>query len=403
MSNNEICRAITKNGTNCNRITTPMCMNYCWQHSKRILNDEDDLGEIITNTKNAVVKKIKNLVNTVEETKVKEDDLREIITNTKNTVVKNIKKVVDAIGETEEKEENKKEEKKDDDKFDTSQIPLQEAVSAETLQKKTLPIDKYEYITLEKIDPKFKLARVGVLRDGSCLFHAIVFLIFYNDYMRLDEQLRKEFVEAIKVNFFNKIASSEWILYASDKWEERAVEIMIERINLYLQHKTPNNNGIFGWFSKMDYTNYIVQIINTLMVQNITFSQFKKELPNSIKQNFPSLSVKESDIEIIIGESIEHAFAEYKKSLNTCSQWVGVEEIYMISKEFGLNIFIFEADGSLYLDECSKYALTNPSILLYNQGSDHWEPVVLINEQTQTLELPPNSDLVQDILEKYGC
>jgi hypothetical protein len=325
-----VCKSITKNGTECNTLTTALCKHHCSQ--------------------------------------------------------------------TEEK-------KSDDDKFAVpTKVPVPEAISAETLEKNKLQPDKYEYITMEKINPKFSFARVGVVEQD--LFHTIAFLQFFNEYNNYDLDTRILFINNMKKNFFSKISSENWIEYVSPEYDYLILKSIIDNINKYLQSITPSTGGLFGWFSTPNYTSQLQSIIDELLQTNVSYKIFRKKLATKIKDNFQELPVHVKTIEIIVGESTENIFSQYKESILKDSTIAGIDEVNMISKEFGINIFVFGSGGELYFDNCTKYDVTNPSIIVYHLNSKYWEPIVFIegkNSQTQTIELPPNSPIVMDILEKYGC
>lgn len=346
----KMCKAITKNGTLCTRDLLGVCPDFCWQHTGRQKVTETELFDL----------------NTPDDVTSDEIQLAPIPNR------------VDG-----------KESLDDDDKFIANtliNIPIHTAVSAETLHKHALSPDKYEYITLEKVNPKFALARVGVIQDGSCLFHSIVFLEFFND-LSNDVKTRQLFVETMKNEFFNKFSSERWLLYASDEWKTRILEILRGHIVTELDIN----------YSELD------MLMDSLLATRITFSQFREELPKAIHANIPTID--EKNVSILIGQAVEEAFTRYKTSLQRCSSWAGSDEIDMFSDQFDINIFSFDSNGILSFKDCSQFSISRPSILLYNQGGTHWEPIVLTDAkgEKQTLELPPNSELIHELLEKYGC
>ncbi len=268
-------------------------------------------------------------------------------------------------------------------------IPVPYAISAETLEKKALPPLKYEYISLKQIESQYTFARVGVPNSNS-LFQSIAFLQFYHDYHNaIDKDM---FIEVMKTNFFNRMSSQEWVKDLTTQQYIDIVNIMISNMNKYFQSILPS--GWLSWLFKPDYTPQITMLIESIMRPGASFEEFCNLLPDAVSSNF---YMDSSKIKIIVGESIEQAYSNYKLSIH---DHAGLEEVRLISKVFGINIFIFGADGVGMMDDCHLYNLLNPSVMLYLHADGHWEPIVMIQErEIQVLTQPPESKLISDILE----
>jgi len=265
---------------------------------------------------------------------------------------------------------------------------LQRAVSAETLDKNILSSDVYEYITLNKI-PNVRFARVGTV--DSSLFSGIAFGRYYDEYMKYDSTERKVFTDTLKNTFFDLVSSEKWVQHISPDMEKIVFDNIIYDINTYLQSKTPS--GILSWLNSVDYTDYIKSILSNI---NLDYTNIKQELPNKIKQQFPTLPIQMKDISIIIGESIDKTYCKYKKI--SSAQPATLYEIQLISDKFGINIFVFDSDGNLRND-ISKSNISKPSLLLFNKNN-YWEPIVQVNDQFQTILFPAYSKLIANILKK---
>ncbi len=273
---------------------------------------------------------------------------------------------------------------------EATSISVPHAISAETLRKLFLQSGKYEYITLEHLTD-FTFARVGV---PTGLFHCVAFLQFYDDYQASTN--KELFAETMKDNFFKQISSQEWVKNITEQQYVVVLNKIIENMNQYLQ--TQLSGGWFSWLFGTDYTFQITELIDSLIQPNVSFSEFCQSLQRVATHAF---GVNEEKIKIIIGESVEQAYTVYKNHVE-CA--VGFDELRMIAGVFGINIFAFGVDGVLFKDNCTEYNSTFPSILLYNQGNSHWEPIVQIESNSnQILEQPPDSVLTRTIMSVYKC
>ena len=264
-------------------------------------------------------------------------------------------------------------------------VPIKYVIKAETLIKEPLEPDELQYITIDKISSdQDKLVRVGTIPDGSCLFHSIGYTMNNEEYVPMNKNSRTKWVKSMRQVISDSISEKDWLVSASNE-----SKMLILQYLQYLLHDS---------FPSVSYDS-IDKIFNSLLAQNITFEQFRKDLPDAITAQYPHIPGK--DTTILLNQAIDTVFTDYKNELMSCDTWSGMIEIDLVSKLFDVNILVFSPDGDLLDDCCSRVNNNRQTILLYNHNYEHWEPIISIKNDTQELVLPPDSDLVKKIVELY--
>lgn len=210
------------------------------------------------------------------------------------------------------------------------------------------------------------LYRIGVAADGSCFFHALL-MITDADYHKLNEterreravNWRKELARTLTIKDFIAPAASGLPLYKD----------LPEAVLLY---KRDNYT--------MDKTEL------TAIEQELT------QLHDTSPLNTFDQSTLTDFLKLYL------AFREY---LAAPTQSVGDELHLLLSDRIGYDIYLTaEGDNYSHHDPAAVYQQRR-SLILYNVGGNHWEPVGQSGEQGLAMMFTPDAIIIQQ-LRKYN-
>lgn len=281
------------------------------------------------------------------------------------------------------------------DVYENFTYKVPRAIRTETLEKSILSPGEYEYITLKGIGEPYLFARVGVEDDGICLFHAVVLATLYEEYIQhKNENKLDEFVKMFRDSFFDDVPSEKWFMYADAEWQSNMLRAFVNKVDDLVAPKT-----WWNWLFLSSQRIAIQQAVDSVLEQSVDLVKFQVEVCTAL--NMAGINIDENQCILLVGSAIEQAYTEYKEQVVQGGGCMGTPEIQLMMDIFNINIFVYDKKGELYDD---RYLVNQPSIILYNQGGDHWEPIARIVQQdddiqnTQQFVFPPDAHLTRYII-----
>lgn len=185
--------------------------------------------------------------------------------------------------------------------------------------------------------------RVGVLGDGKCLLHSLLYLLNSGYYQQTTETR-----QAICTDFINELLNR---LTMDDWWEFSLNDCKLHvlmSVRMMLEERMPSEQAD--------------KILNGVTDVN---RDLIKKLPLGI---YHHVQDKLPDIK-------EFLFNQYKQFLPHCRE-LGYQEVHLLSKLYRVNIILIDNDCKLFLQNQfnTSYETT---IFIYNYGGSHWEPIVM--------------------------
>jgi hypothetical protein len=229
--------------------------------------------------------------------------------------------------------------------------------------------DTSQYITLNVNLPspysKFKTVRTGVIGDGSCLFHSILYILNFEKYIKLSYSERMKVASNLRNAICEKVDIIHWYkinngLTAEISW----LEMLIPKLQKY-------ENLINNYFQKYENNNNLSKIFSSLFIHELA------TLLNNTDNSQSIDSYKE-----LLNLTKQQAFDKYKYTLSHNYHWGNSDDIQIIEQIFQLNILIIDSNRNLVCNK-SKYPYI-ASMFLYNQGNqEHWEPIGLYLDEVK--------------------
>jgi hypothetical protein len=218
---------------------------------------------------------------------------------------------------------------------ETRGVEEQKRVEAESENElSSLKVDAMETLTTKL---PLSLTRVGTVADGSCYFHALLYLIDPR-YRELSSTKRKTLVRLFR-------------------------QLLSEKISRKSLHELGRGELILYLYT------------SELNRKNIKFNPNAKleDIRNEVDAN---------------GAILESVFQKFVKNMRDCKVWVGMEDSHVnlfeyISNIFGINIYIIrDTTQKLYtIGDCSLlYKSDRPSVVVLWVGESHYEAVMVNDE-----------------------
>lgn len=256
-------------------------------------------------------------------------------------------------------------------------VPSREDIEINEREKtlKSLAVNKLEAIKL-KFNEEFITARVGVIGEGSCFIHSILFSIF-EKYMNLSSPEKYEYSKYVRTYMAKMLLTETWASLGNGNVARLSVDELLRK-------KLPKND--IENFEK--YSN-----------------NFKPDSEQDYFEQYASYIYEKYDI---IETIVEEAYSNFKKNIGGYC-FFDATMIEYASIFFECNFFIVK-DITRELESIS-YDLFDPSkktiFILnidkkYDVGSPHYEPIVVIDENKNMITtFDSDNELVLLALRQY--
>lgn len=207
--------------------------------------------------------------------------------------------------------------------------------------------------------------RTGVISEGSCLFHSILYLLDHEDYIQKSNQERMDYVRKVRTAITQSIEMQDWLLFSNGY---TAYEAVIPRVRNHLLRELDQ-----GQWDKIEHD-------VTSKYQLILTESLVEQWVSVIRQHSP---LGEKYLSDLFFTYIQDEFENYKQQLGDCSQWTGNDEIELLSNKLNVNILMFSANKELV--NKSVYNQKLKSICMYHYSDMHWEPLTIVNKTEECL------------------
>lgn len=244
-----------------------------------------------------------------------------------------------------------------------------------------LPEDETEEINPLKAEIYNKpLYRVGVIGDGSCLFYSLMFLLINQTYrnlshserIKLIKQMRNTISDALSLTLFRELANEQ-------------VELLSWIKSLHSMLK----NAMITEVERENMTPVITDKELTEIIEHISSYPTINEQISLLTNKLLSLGFSNEEISIAIEQARLRAFYEYKAKLKDCKEYANWQNIELIMRLIGRNIFIISGESQLPFKviNCNLYNPEYASLVILNlDAHEHFEPLVELIQQ-------PNGDI----------
>jgi mRNA capping enzyme len=241
------------------------------------------------------------------------------------------------------------------------------------------------------------LERVGMIGDGSCFYHTLLFLIINAKYLALSSPKRRALTGKVRKALADALSPQTFSQLAGGSLESAGALPFIER---ELKESLITN----------------VEAENE--IPNITEAELKKIVENAehlgniqqqiieIKNSLSKYGYSSDDLDPIIEQGRLTLWENYRSKLRDCSSYADHDTIEYVMRTLKRNIFIIEDETRLpvLFTSCDLY---NPSwssiVVLLLKENEHYEALVYTkrdnegNDLETTFNWPWSSHLIQSL------
>ena len=205
--------------------------------------------------------------------------------------------------------------------------------------------NKCQEISLPISMKNLQFYRVGVLGDGRCLLHSLLFLL-NTDYPTKSEEEKTQICNAFLEEITNGLTMDDWLHFSLG---DASVFNVIMNCRDILEDVIDSDflDTVFDGVSKLE------DLSNICLDDDSHTQLFRNKVIPDVTRNL---------------------FEKYKGELLNCVD-LGYQEIHYISSKYKINIIIFDQYNQIFqetkIDPSFQY-----TVLVSNQGGMHWEPVI---------------------------
>ena len=253
------------------------------------------------------------------------------------------------------------------------------------------------------------LVRTGILPDGSCFLHAILYATSAK-YRNSTEGRKRTIVSEFRNTLGDALTKDQWLLLSDGELSKMSYAVQFRRLldDLYNNKQDDVLNFILSvlkkeeietmfesslkykdlYFGSSKLVNGLVNLFEKRLKHVKQFESKITALMNRIKDTFDN----------IIQEAVDSALNEYKNTLSNPSEWLGIEHIELLSVIFNYNIYFFDGNTKepYTLGKNKNYPYDKNIILLWVDES-HFEVIGKVNDKKIMRLLNNNDDLIQAI------
>lgn len=206
--------------------------------------------------------------------------------------------------------------------------------------------------------------RVGVIGDGRCLLHSILYLLNSN-YPKLSLKEKFNTGQAFLKEIGDELDVDSWIQFSLG--DSLISIIMTCRQILEPYHSESFLDTLFEKVSSID---------DLSRIQLESESQ-TREFHNQV-----------------LPRIIEEHFRRYKKMLCHCKD-LGFQEVHYLSSKYKINMLMIGPGNTLFSETRidNNFPLT---IILYNRDGNHWEPVLIKSHDKFYCTIPTRQLVLSD-------
>lgn len=268
---------------------------------------------------------------------------------------------------------------KDDEEVKEKPVVPSRQQQIEELERKntlrSLPINKLEELELN-FNEDLATARVGVIGEGSCFIHSILFSIF-EKYMKLSSNEKLQYAKYVRTYMANNLLTETWASLGNGNVARLSVdEIMRTKLlrseleefeNYTISFKPDSNEDYFEQYAAYIYEKY--PIVETVV----------QEAYNKFKKNIGGYCMFDSSM------------IEYASIFFECNFFI-VKDITRDLESISYDLFDPSKKTIFILNIDKKYDV----------GAPHYEPIVVIDENNKMLTtFDPDNELVLSALRHY--
>ncbi|MDC3332844.1 hypothetical protein OAV62_01240 [bacterium] len=218
-----------------------------------------------------------------------------------------------------------------------------------------LATNQIQEISLLGLNTTFKFLRTGVIGDGRCLLHSILYLLNQDYFSTTDSHERVQLVQTFLNDLSRTVTLRDWIQYSLG--EHSVINIILSiRKTLSSRYESTYLDTVFE------------NIVSITDIDNLELDTAEA-----------TQELREKIIPVIIHK----LFEMYKHQLVQC-QDLGFQEVHYMSNKYKVNILMFDQTKHLFKDTWFNPEFTH-TIFLYNVDGVHWEPVTCMVPTTNVV------------------
>jgi len=246
---------------------------------------------------------------------------------------------------------------------------------------KSLDPDEQQEIKLVFEKPDETFYRIGVIGDGSCFVHALLFTVFKDAYTNLSEPKRKKFVKVVREQVADSIDIETWTKLGNGNVA-----------SLILQQEIRNK---LSQNEQLKFDNIVIKTQEET-VQNP--EDFLESFLIKVDEVFPHLNIFDEENGLV-----KRVYNKYISNLKNPLFWIENSYIECFSNFFdNINIIIVK-DISRDVYQYAQYKPDSDSVMILNIDPKHFEALVYEKNDEISFMFTPQDELMQRLFVTGGA
>lgn len=252
------------------------------------------------------------------------------------------------------------------------------------------------------------LVRTGILPDGSCFLHAILYATSAK-YRNSVDNRKNTIVSEFRQTLGDALTKDQWLSLSDGELSKMSYAVEFRRILDELYESEDN------------VTKFILNVIKKEEVEKMFESSLKYKdiyfgagkliigITNLFEDRLKPAKQYQSKVESLskrlksifddlVQQAVNNALDKYKRILSNSSEWLGEEHIELLSILFNYNIYFFDGNTKepYTFGKNNKYPFEKSIVLLWVQDS-HFEVIGKVSDRKIMRLLNNDDDFIGEI------
>ena len=251
------------------------------------------------------------------------------------------------------------------------------------------------------------LVRTGILPDGSCFLHAILYATSAK-YRNSNDDRKNTIISEFRQTLGDSLTKDQWLSLSNGELSKISYAIEFRRLLDDLYESDDNVTKFILNVIKKEEIEKMFE--SSLKYEDIYFGAgkliigitnlFEKRLQNAKDSSKVETLTKriKSMFDTLVQNAVNNALEEYKRTLSNSSEWLGEEHIELLSIIFNYNIYFFDGNTRepYTLGKNIKYPFEKNIVLLWVEDS-HFEVIGKVDNKKIMRLLNNDDDFIGSI------
>lgn len=253
------------------------------------------------------------------------------------------------------------------------------------------------------------IVRTGVISDGSCLIHCILFATSAK-YRNTNIEHRKQIVEELRKSISESISRDQYIELNNGEVSKLGFSEIFQKKLDNMYTNVDAQNGALSFFKSVIYQKDIESIIqenintdlnyigSTIIIKIVDLFRYRLRKRNKFKDKIEKVvEIIKNLFQNIITKSMMESYEDYKKDISLSSVHLGYSHLELLESVFGYNLLFIDGKTRLSYNFGSPVVLKHEKNIVMVFFENHYEIIGIMNDTSIKRKFDNDDSFIIDL------